>query len=100
MAIPGKIAALTRVAYGLGFGLALGAACLLGWRVARNQVAGDIYKERLKTLAQDYEALRLRYNEAVGRTAVSELVVEKGDLSVRIVDAAGEERVIETPYDP
>lgn len=100
MATAGKLAAVTRVVYGAGFGVALAAATFLGWRVARNQVAGEIYKERLKTLAHDYEALRQRYNEAVRRTAVTELVVQDGELSLRIVDASGEERVIETPYDP
>jgi hypothetical protein len=79
---------------------AVGAAGLLGFRVVHAQVAADIYRERLESLVQDYEALRHTYNRAVRRTAVTELLVDKGRLSVVIRTVTGDERRIETPFDP
>jgi hypothetical protein len=80
--------------------LLLGVAGLAGYQLLRAGLAGDVYRARLAQAAQDYEALRGQYNRAVRRTAVSELLVEDGRLAVRIRDAAGEIRRIETPFDP
>lgn len=80
-----------------------GAAALGGlaaWRLLQSDVEARVYRARLEALAADYETLRGRYNEAVRRTAVTELRVEGGKLSVVVRDASGAERVIETPYDP
>jgi hypothetical protein len=101
---PGGIVGLWRSFVRIGYTCALGAAVLLasflGYRVAKNQIAGEIYLDRLKALTGEYEALRSLYNEAVRRTAVTELVVEGGKLSVRVAGPEGTERVVETPYDP
>lgn len=75
-------------------------AGLASWRLLRIGVEADVYRARLAALATDYESLRQLYDQAVRRTAVTELRVTDGRLSVAIVDATGEEHVIDTPYDP
>lgn len=77
-----------------------GAAGVLGYRFVRADLAAHVYRERLATLAQDYESLRTTYNDAVRRTAVTELIVKGGKLWVRVVDDAGVVKEIATPYDP
>ncbi len=81
--------------------LALGGlAALTGWRLFQSDLEAEIYRARLEALAGDYGHLRDRYNEAVRRTAVTELQVADGRLTVAIRDATGAERLIETPFDP
>lgn len=90
----------TRIALSLGvLGLGLGAV-LLGYQGMRADVVASVYRERLESIAQDYDALRTQYNEAVRRTAVTELLVEDGALSVRIRTAAGVLEEIPTAFDP
>lgn len=76
------------------------AVSIVGYRMLRAQVAASVYRQRLLEVAQAYDALRARYNEAVRRTAVTELVVKAGRLSVRVRNAAGLIREIPTTYDP
>jgi len=73
---------------------------LAGYQLLRTGLAADVYRARLEETVQDYEVLRGEYNQAVRRTAVTELLVEDGRLSVAIRDAGGEIRTIETPFDP
>lgn len=77
-----------------------GAAGLMGYRFVRADLAAHVYRERLAGLAQDYEALRSTYNDAIRRAAVTELVVKDGKLAVRVVNDEGVVREIPTPYDP
>lgn len=79
--------------------VALGAG-LLGYQFLRAGAAADIYRTRLTQLADEYEGLRTTYNRAVQRTAVTELVVDGGRLSVRVVGDGGVLREVATPYDP
>ncbi len=71
-----------------------------GYRLARSKVEIDVYRDRLAGLVEEYEDLRLLYNEAVTRTAVTELLVEDGRLSLAIRTIEGVDRLIETPFDP
>src|SRR5690554_4211377 len=57
-------------------------------------------KQTHDALRQSYEQLRQTYNEAVAKTAVTELVVEDGTLCVTIRTAEGVDRTIPTPFDP
>lgn len=77
-----------------------GTAGVLGYNYIRADLAADIYRRRLSELAGNYETLRLTYNEAVRKTAVTELVVKDGRLSVLIRNAAGLVEEIATPFDP
>jgi len=63
----------------------LGGGGYVGYRAMRSDIAADVYRQRLEQLAGEYETLRTTFNEAVRRTAVTELLVEDGRLSVAIV---------------
>jgi hypothetical protein len=80
--------------------LLVAAAAFATYRLLEASLAADVYRERLALLSRDYEQLRGQYNDAVRRTAVTELRVEDGKLSVVVRTAAGELRSFETPYDP
>lgn len=77
-----------------------GASAVMAYRLVRADVRAEIYRDRLGELGDAYASLRDRYNDAVRRTAVTELVVEAGTLWVRVRTAAGVLREIETPFDP
>ncbi|VAX36837.1 hypothetical protein MNBD_PLANCTO03-1362 [hydrothermal vent metagenome] len=77
-----------------------GGAAMLGYQYLRAGAAAEIYRTRLAQLAAEYEDLRATYNEAVQKTAVTELVVHDGTLAVQVVAANGLVRRVETPYDP
>ena len=72
----------------------------LGFRLVQARLAADIYRERLVELAESYEQLRGQYNEAVLKTAVTELLVDDGQVDVTIRTAEGVIRTIPTPFDP
>ena len=73
---------------------------VLGYSWASRKVELDIYRDRLAGLSNEYESLRLMYNEAVRKTAVTELIVKDGQLSLAIRTIEGVERLIDTPFDP
>ena len=75
-------------------------AAILGYHYVRAGAAADIYRTRLAALADEYEGLRTTYNEAVRKSAVTELAVEDGKLAVLVVSETGVLRRVETPYDP
>ncbi|MFG0260409.1 MAG: hypothetical protein ACF8LK_08670 [Phycisphaerales bacterium JB041] len=78
----------------------IAAAGFLGYQYIRAGAAADIYRTRLAALADEYEGLRHTYNEAVRKSAVTELQVKDGTLSVLVVSETGVLRRVETPYDP
>ncbi len=80
--------------------LLLSVIAWVGYRLAMSKVELDIYRDRLAGLSNEYEMLRSMYNTAVARTAVTELTVKDGRLSVSIRTIQGVERTIETPFDP
>ncbi len=67
---------------------------------ARADLRADIYRDRLAEVARDYSALVEQFNTAVAQSAVTELVVEDGAMSVRVRDRLGVEKVVPTPFDP
>ncbi|MFI4898105.1 MAG: hypothetical protein ACIARR_09785 [Phycisphaerales bacterium JB059] len=95
-----KTLALSKIVSASAVLVASGVAMLFGYQLIRGDIVEDVYKDRLREVSGEFRALRAQYNEAVKRTAITELVVEDGELSVRVRSAAGVERVIETPYDP
>ena len=78
----------------------LGISGSVGYRMLRSDLTADVYRARLESLSSDYARLHASYQEVIRRTAVTELRVEDGRLRVAIRDAAGQERVFETPFDP
>ncbi len=73
---------------------------ILGLRWSYMRLAAEIYRDRLRQVAVEHERLRGDYNEAVRRTAVTELRVAHGRLDVVIRTLDGQERTIPTPFDP
>ena len=71
-----------------------------GYGLVRSQLSDEILRHRLDLLAADYDVLRERYDAVIARTAVTELSVADGRLSVLVRDLEGELHEIETPYDP
>jgi len=84
-------AVLVALAVGAGF---------FGFRLLEARLTADVYRARLAALGERYAELAGRYDEAVRRTAVTELVVAGGRLEVHVRNAAGLERAIPTPFDP
>jgi len=77
-----------------------GGAGYFGYRMLRADLAASVYRARLAELADNYESLRATYNEAIRKTAVTELLVHEGSLCVRVRTSDGILKTIETPFDP
>jgi len=80
-------------------GLLLAGGLTVGYHSVRHQVAADVYRQRLVELAGQYEQLRDTYNDVVRRTAVTELLVEDGLVTVVVRSAEGVMREIPTTLD-
>ena len=78
----------------------VGAVLAGGYSVLRTHVIEDVYRDKLASLAGEYEALRARYNEAVKHTAVTELVVTEGDVDVIVRSVDGVLQRFDTELDP
>ncbi len=70
------------------------------FRLLEASIAAEVYRGRLTELSADYDALLGQYNEAVTRTAVTELLVEDGRLTVVIRTAEGDLQSLPTEFDP
>ncbi|USN98524.1 MAG: hypothetical protein H6810_10160 [Phycisphaeraceae bacterium] len=79
---------------------ASGVAGLFGLELMRSRAEREIYRDRLADLTATYESLADHYNTAVRRTALTELVVEDGNLRVVVQSAGGQIAEIPTPFDP
>ncbi len=77
-----------------------GLGALFGYRFFRADLAATVYRQRLEAVAADYQQLAQTYNEAVRRTAVTELLVKDNTLSVRIRGLSGVLQEIPTGFDP
>jgi hypothetical protein len=71
-----------------------------GYQLVRSQIAADVYRQRLTRLSDQYSQLQNQYNDAVRKTAVTELLVNDGKLSVIVRDEGTVLRKIDTPFDP
>lgn len=89
-----------RVVPSLAVLAAAGVTGMFGLELIRARAEREVYRDRLQSLSTDYKVLSDRYNDAVRRTAVTELVVKEGALSVAVRTARGEVERIDTPYDP
>ncbi len=91
---------MTRVLVTVVVGLLTLLAAGAGYQFVRADVEAAVYRERLAAMATEYESLRAQYNDAVRQSAVTELLVQGGRITVRVRTAAGALREIETPFDP
>jgi len=95
-----KLTPVVRVATGIVMVMVAGVALYATYQFGKSRLAVDVYRQRLEDVTQDYEDLRHTYNEAVKRTAVTELLVQDGNVCIAIRTADGQERIVNTPYDP
>ncbi len=91
---------MTRILTATSLTLLSALAALFGYRVLESDVASSIYRERLEDLGAEHDSLILQYNEAVRKSAVTELVVEGDALRVVVRTIDGTLQSIDTPYDP
>ncbi|MHC4975130.1 MAG: hypothetical protein ACYTF7_00830 [Planctomycetota bacterium] len=75
-------------------------ASLAGYQLLATRLAADIYRSRLESLNEDYTALRQHYNNAVRRTAVTELLVEDGTMEILVRTSEGVQQRVETSLNP
>jgi len=73
---------------------------VFGYQFLASRVAAEVYGEKLADLHAEYADLVEQYNRAVRRTAVTELRVEDGQLSVVVRTADGRQTVVPTELDP
>lgn len=67
-----------------------GGVSYMGYQVLRNRVAAQVYEERLVELNAEYGELAGQYNQAVTRTAVTELEVNEDEVCVTVRTADGQ----------
>lgn len=91
---------LGRLALGLLLTAITGIAAFATFRVLEAQLEADIYRDRLSEISRDLAELRGQFNQVVRKTAVTELLVEDGELSVTIRAADGSRKTLPTPFDP
>ena len=84
----------------LAFVIVFAALGFTAYRLLETGVEADVYRARLARLSADYGALRSQYNEVVRKTAVTELLVQGGRLSVSIRTADGRVETRLSPFDP
>ncbi len=91
---------LSRLLTSAAFLILFTAGAAVGYRLMQQRIANDIYRDRLQQISHEYEDLRLVYNEAVRRSAVTELIVTEDALSVSIRTTDGQDQLIDTPFHP
>ncbi|MEM8494381.1 MAG: hypothetical protein AAF663_03225 [Planctomycetota bacterium] len=95
--MPGVSKALLRPA-SLAITVLLVGLSLLGYQVAKDSVTASIYRDRLVALQEQHRALTDRYNAAVTRAAVTELVVADAAVAVVVRGHDGVLERIDTPF--
>ncbi|MEM1445387.1 MAG: hypothetical protein AAGF84_04980 [Planctomycetota bacterium] len=95
--MPGPSSALLKPA-SLAIVVLLGGLSLLGYQVAKDSVTAAIYRDRLVALQEQHQQLTDRYNAAVTRAAVTELIVSDQNVAVVVRGHDGVLERIDTPY--
>ena len=94
------LAKATRLLHAAGVLALVGLCATAFYQHSRGNIVADIYRQRLQDLSGKYQDLRQQYNQVVRKTAVTELVQEKGQLNVVIRTAEGVLETIPTGLDP
>lgn len=66
----------------------------------RNRIVEGIYRNRIEQLARDHSRLAAAYNDVVRKTAVTEIEVKDGRISVLVKTAEGLLTRLQTPFSP
>jgi hypothetical protein len=80
--------------------LLVAAAGVVGYQAYRQHHTVDGLRTALDASQAAYDDLATDYNDAVRRSAITELVVADGRLRVVVRTAYGDAEAIDTPYDP
>ncbi len=75
---------------------AIGVVGLVGLRFAKADAANQVYQSRLQDLSGEYQLLANQYNQAVRKTAITELVVKDRAVTVQVRTIEGTQEIIET----
>lgn len=94
------LAKATRLMHAAGILALVGLCGAAFYQHSRGNIVADIYRQRLQDLSGKYQDLRQQYNQVVRKTAVTELVQEKGKLNVVVRTAEGVLETIPTTLDP
>jgi hypothetical protein len=94
------LAKATRLMHAAGVLALVGLCAAAFYQHSRGNIVADIYRQRLQDLSGKYQDLRQQYNQVVRKTAVTELVQEKGRLNVVVRTAEGVLETIPTSLDP
>jgi hypothetical protein len=97
VSLPARIFAWARAA---ALFVAMIAVIAVGYRFLRVYYENGILSHRLADLQTQHRQLTDLYNQAIRRTAVTELQVADGHLSVVIRTADAREKTLDTPFDP
>lgn len=71
-----------------------------GYIAVKSHLESEIYRDRLQALGEDYTRLAADYQDAVRKSAVTELRVRDNQLSVLVRTMEGVLEEIPTPFDP
>ncbi len=71
-----------------------------GYQLLRARTEARVYEKQWQTLTSDYQNLLNQYNQAVRRTAVTELQVGEDHIDVVIRTVEGEKKTIKTGLNP
>jgi len=73
---------------------------IVGYRMVHHRLVGDIYRQRLVQASQELEQVREKYNRAVRKSAVTELLVDESQVTVLLKTPDGVIKQVETSVDP
>ena len=73
---------------------------IVGWQWCKQEVAEQIYRERLAAVHHEYSALLERYETLARKTAITELLVENSQVAVVIRSEMGELLRMDTDLNP
>lgn len=76
------------------------AIVLGGYLWMREEITSRIYREKLDALASQYSELASQYNEAVRKSAITELEVTDDAVAILIRTVDGSVRRVPTPFSP
>ncbi len=71
-----------------------------GYVAIRANLESEIYRDRLRELVEEYDRLEARHQEAIRKSAVTELLVDQDGLSILIRTAEGVLKQVSTPFNP
>ena len=80
--------------------LAIAGAGFCAWQLLQARTEARLYEKHWQTLSRDYQDLLAQYNEAVRRTAVTELLVSEDSIDVVVRTVEGDKKTIETGLSP